>query len=201
LPYDPQADLIFALDFNYSPGVAAVCQERQLPNGLIGTAVIGEVWIPRGSSTPAVCRKLIDDWSHHYGRIFVYGDATGAAQGSSRIAGSDWDLARATLIPAFRDQVHFKVPRANPQERVRINAVNTRLLSAAGDIRLMVDPVKAPNVVKDLEGVQLLEGGSGQIDKKADPMRSHISDALGYYVVAEFPIVDRRMVEGRMVLG
>lgn len=201
LPYDPQADLIFALDFNYSPGVAAVCQERLLPNGKIGTAVIGEVWIPRGSSTPAVCRKLIDDWSHHHGRIFVYGDATGAAQGSSRIAGSDWDLARATLLPAFRDQVYFKVPRANPQERVRINAVNTRLLSAAGEVRLMVDPVKAPNVVKDLEGVQLLEGGSGQIDKKADPMRSHISDALGYYIFAEFPIVERKMTEGRMLLG
>ena len=74
-------------------------------------------------------------------------------------------------------------------------------MSAAGEIRMMVDPVKAPHVVKDLEGVQLLEGGSGQIDKKVNPMLTHISDALGYYIVAEFPITDRRMTEGRMALG
>jgi hypothetical protein len=48
------------------------------------------------------------------------------------------------------------------RERVRLNAVNSRLKSAAGDIRLMVDPVKAPHVVKDFEGVRLLEGGSGE---------------------------------------
>lgn len=201
LPYDPYADLVFALDFNYSPGVATVCQERRLPNGLPGIAVIGEVWIPRGSSTPAVCQRLIADWGHHEGRVRVYGDATGAAQGSSRIAGSDWDLAKAELTPVFRERLHFLVPRGNPPERVRINAVNTMLRNAAGDIRLMVDPVKAPNVVKDLEGVQLLEGGSGQIDKKSDIMRTHISDALGYYVFAEYPIVSRQLVEGRMRLG
>ena len=47
--------------------------------------------------------------------------------------------------------------------------MNSRLKSAAGDIRPMVDAVKAPHTVKDFEGVRLLEGGSGEIDKKADP--------------------------------
>jgi hypothetical protein len=201
LQYDPHADLIICLDFNFSPGVAALCQERMLPSGYVGTAVIGEVFIPRGSSTPAVCRRILEDWGHHTGRVFVYGDATGAAQGSSRIAGSDWDLVRAELIPGFRERLHFKVQRSNPKERARINAVNSRLLSAAGEIRLMVDPVKAPHVVKDLEGVQLLEGGSGEIDKKVNPMLTHISDAIGYYIYQEFPIVERKMTEGRMVLG
>jgi hypothetical protein len=82
-----------------------------------------------------------------------------------------------------------------------LNAVNSRLKSAAGDIRLMVDPVKAPHVVKDLEGVRLLEGGSGEIDKKADPHLSHLLDGIGYYVVKEFPIVSREIVEGRMLIG
>jgi hypothetical protein len=40
----------------------------------------------------------------------------------------------------------------------------------------------------DLEGVQLLKGGSGELDKKTDPMLSHISDGLGYMVAREFPI-------------
>ena len=55
---------------------------------------------------------------------------------------------------------------------------------------LVADPVPylAPNLHKDLEGVRVLEGGSGQIDKKNDPKLTHCSDAFGYYVVAEFPV-------------
>ncbi len=188
LSYDDRNDLIICLDFNYSPGCSAICQEQMLPNGLIGTGVIGEVWIPRGSSTPAVCQRIIQDYGSHKGRVMVYGDATGAAGGSAKVSGSDWSLVRQTLQPAFGNRLFFRVPPSNPRERVRINAVNSRIRSVAGDIKLMVDPLKAPHVVKDLEGVSLLEGGSGEIDKKADPMLTHISDALGYYLVREFPI-------------
>ena len=53
---------------------------------------------------------------------------------------------------------------------------------------MRVNPYLAPNLHKDLEGVRVLEGGSGQIDKKNDPKLTHCSDAFGYYVVAEFPV-------------
>ena len=46
-------------------------------------------------------------------------------------------------------------------------------------------------MAKDLEGVALLKGGSGEIDKKAAPELTHISDALGYYIAAEFPVQGR----------
>src|SRR4051794_28866483 len=95
--YNPRSPLIFTLDFNTSPGSAAVLQEMRLPSGHDGTGVIGEVSIPRNSTTPAVCRKLIADWSHHAGPIHIYGDATGGAQGSARVQGSDWDLVKAEL--------------------------------------------------------------------------------------------------------
>jgi len=87
--------------------------------------------------------------------------------------------------------VSFRVPPANPMERPRVNAVNTRLLAGDGVIRLMVDPKRAPNVVKDLEGVRLLAGGSGEIDKKATPLLSHLTDGIGYYIEREFPVVKR----------
>jgi hypothetical protein len=45
-------------------------------------------------------------------------------------------------------------------------------------------------VVRDFEGVQLLEGGSGEIDKKRNHELSHISDGVGYYVTKQFPIHD-----------
>jgi hypothetical protein len=121
----------------------------------------------------------------------VYGDATGGAQGSARVQGSDWQLVRNELTPVFGRNLSFRVPSTNPRERVRVNAVNSRLKSADGTVRLMVDPTKCPNVVKDFEGVRLLEGGSGEIDKKADPLLSHWTDGIGYYCEREFPLISR----------
>ena len=201
LTYDTRTPLIIGLDFNREPGVAAIMQEQRLPNGLDGTAVIGEVYIPRNSTTPAVCRKILADWGNHAGPVHLYGDASGGAQGSARVQGSDWDLVKAELGPAFRDRLHSMVPAANPAVRARLNATNSRLKSAAGDIRLMVDPLKAPHVVKDFEGVRLLTGGAGEIDKRADPKLSHISDGASYYIAKKFPILVKRMVVQDLLIG
>lgn len=198
LKYNDRAPLIFAFDFNVEPGVAAVMQEQTLPNGLEGTGVIGEVHIPRNSNTPAVCRRLVADWGAHQGAIRCYGDATGGARGSAKVAGSDWDLVRQELTPVFQDRLSIRVPLANPAERSRVNSVNTRLKAGDGSIRFMVDAAKAPNVVRDLEGVRVLAGGSGEIDKKADSRLTHVSDALGYYVAAEFPVASRTVSKLRL---
>lgn len=186
--YRPDAPLVFCFDFNVEPGVAVVCQEVTLPNGNEGTAVLGEVYIPRNSNTPAVCRKLIQEWGTHRGPIRCYGDATGGSRGSAKVMGSDWDLIKAEFRQSpFASRISYRVPAANPPERSRVNAMNSRLRSESGEIRLMVDTKRAQHVVRDLEGVVLLKGGSGEIDKKGTPDLTHISDALGYYIIAEFP--------------
>jgi hypothetical protein len=190
LEYNPKGDLILCFDFNVSPGTASIIQEMQLPNGLIGSGVIGEVWIPRHSNTPAVVKKLIVDWGEHKGRVFCYGDATGGAEGTAKTEGSDWTIIEKMLRNHFTgDRVYMLIPNANPKERQRVNSLNSRLKSMSGDIKLMVDPVKAPHVVKDFEGVTLLEGGSGEIDKKADSDLTHLTDGIGYYVHQEYPVI------------
>jgi hypothetical protein len=204
--YNPGAPLLIALDFNVEPGVAAICQTMKLPardgNGEVdGLGIIGEVHIPRNSSTPAVCRKIIADWGRHHGAVRLYGDATGGNRGSAKVAGSDWDLVRSELNPVFGSRLDFRVPRSNPLERSRVNAVNSMLRNTDGVIRLMVDVNRCPHVIKDFDGVRLLKGGSGEIDKKADPHLSHLTDGIGYLVFREFPIVSRVMVEGRVALG
>lgn len=199
LEYNPAAPIGLCFDFNVDPGVCAIVQEMVLPNGLEGTGVIGEVHIPRNSNTPAVCRKVLQDWGDHQSYVYVYGDATGGARGSAKVQGSDWDLVKRELQIDHEGDNHYydpeqtiyRVPKANPSERTRINAVNSRLRSSTGEVRLMVDPRYAPTVVRDFEGVQLLKGGSGEIDKKSDPKLSHISDAVGYYIVHEFPTTVR----------
>jgi hypothetical protein len=133
--------------------------------------------------------------------VRVYADATGGARGSARIQGSDLDLIKAELTPVFRDRLQMRVPASNPAERSRINAVNSRLKSANGEVRLMVDPIQAQHVVRDLEGVALLAGGSGELDKKSSSALSHISDALGYYISKEYPVSNNKVVVGRAHYG
>lgn len=205
LLYSKRAPLGFCFDFNVAPGTAAVVQEQPHPEGrrdpagnpIIVSGVIGEVWIPRGSNTVRVCRRLIHDWGRHEGRIVCYGDATGGSKGSAKIQGSDWQLIKDTLTTHWqRDKIGFKVPKANPRERDRINAVNSRLLNVNEERRLFVDP-RCEHMINDLDGVVLLEGGTGEIDKDADDELTHLSDGLGYYLWQEFPIKKQYAATGQ----
>lgn len=183
LPYDVNGDLILCFDFNVAPGVAAIIQETPTQ-----THVIGEVHIPRNSNTPAVCARITKDWGNHKGNVYCYGDSTGGARGTAKVQGSDWELIRNELRPVFGQRLRFRVPKANPRERVRVNAVNSRVCTQSGERHLLVDPTKAPNVVKDFEGVRTLEGGSGEIDKKSDPKLTHPTDAIGYFITRAHPV-------------
>lgn len=191
LRYDPEKPLIFCFDFNVSPGIAVVCQEQRLPAGYDGTGVIGEVHIPRNSTTKSVCLKLIADWYHHKGPIHCYGDASGGATGSAKTSGSDWEIIRDELRNHFKERVRIFVPKANPRERARVNSLNSRMMNTKGECRLQVDKRKCPKTVEDLEGVTLLKGGSGEIDKRIAPDLTHLTDALGYYIVYQYPVTGR----------
>jgi hypothetical protein len=193
LEYDPEGDLEFCFDFNVAPGTAAVVQEQWLPTSdeeeTWGDGVIGEVWIPRNSNTLLVCDRLINDWGNHKGPIKCYGDQTGGSKKTSAVLGSDWQLIKEKLWGYFgTDRVSFQIPKSNPRERDRVNSVNSRLLSISKDIRCMVDPSRAPHVVRDFEGVALIEGGSGEIDKNRDQNLTHLTDALGYRVWRKYPV-------------
>lgn len=187
--YSPSLPLIFALDFNVDPGTAVIIQE-QLIDGEMSTCVIGEVHIPSHSSTPAVAKKLIKDWGHHEGAVYIYGDPAGGARHTSQTDGSDWDLLKQFFRKPFGDRVRWRVPRSHPYIRDRVNSVNARMRSADGVVRLKVNPKLAKHVVKDFEGVSLLAGGSGEIDKKGGEKQglTHLSEAIGYYIHAKFPV-------------
>lgn len=211
LEYDPSIPLSFCFDFNVEPGVAVVAQE-QGQKGRDGgwryqglgsdvaeqfSAVLGEVFIPRNSNTLAVCHRLQEDWGHHVGEVRLYGDLTGGARRtSSRDNSSDWSIILSEFRKvsgwSVRDMRHkIGTGKANPAERSRINALCARLRNGEGAVGMLFDGRKATHTAKCVEGTMLLEGGSGQIDKQATPELTHSSDALGYYVVAEFPVHKR----------
>lgn len=191
--YDKHKPLIICFDFNVSPGIAVIGQEMgadvfDVAPGQTVTVWLGEVYIPRASNTKMVCRKIIQDWKNHFGLVICYGDATGGSRGSAKIKGTDWDIIAQTLYPHFGRQLFFNVPKSNPRERQRINAVNSRLASAHGTVRMLVDGQHCSKLVKDLEGTRTVEGSAGEIDKKTDPMLSHMTDSIGYYTHKEYPV-------------
>ena len=193
--YYPNLPLIFCFDFNVSPGIAVIAQEQahDLPGvAPTVTACIGEVWIDRDSNTKRVCDELLRVYGNHKGPVYCYGDATGGSKGTAKVEGSDWELIRGFLSPAYGKELRIVVPSANPRERVRVNAMNSRLQSADGVIHLLLNDKTCPHLVMDLEGVSWKKDGSGDIDKSSDSKLTHLSDALGYYVAHKFPLFEHR---------
>jgi len=203
LGYNPRAPLCLTFDFNVEPGTCNAIQELPHPKleSRICTQVIWEAHVPRSSTTEIICNRIIQDWgSRHEGLVKCYGDASGGARGSAKVQGSDWDIIAAKLRPVFGDRLVFSVPASNPAERSRVNAMNTRLKNGAGRVHLLVDPVECPQTVRDFEGVRLVKGGSGEIDKRAHPTLTHHTDGIGYYVEREFPVVKRRATSKEYLL-
>lgn len=206
LAYNKEEPLILCFDFNVSPGTCVIIQEQVLYytiNGQRfknkGTGVISEVYIEKDSNTSRVCKKILKDFSNHSGNVYCYGDATGGSSGSAKVKGSDWDIIESELKPVFNDRLKFKYPRKNPPEKVRVNSVNSRLLSTTNIVRLMVDPRFAPNVVTDFDGVEVLEDSTGEIDKKSNPELTHLTDSIGYYINKEFSIHEDKIRESRIL--
>ena len=185
--YSPKLPLIFAFDFNVSPGIALVAQEQRLPNGNNGTAWVDEVWIARNSTTPLICHELLKRYEKHPGPVVCYGDATGGAGGTSSIMGSDWDLIEDHLRPVFANHLEFVVPSSNPRVRARVNSLCHRLKAANGNVAMAINPDTCPRLVEDLEGVQWNKDGTDLDD--SDPMRTHMTDAVGYYTASAWPVV------------
>ena len=201
--YNDRAPLILTFDFNVSPGTAAVIQEHDGKS-----MVIGEVHIPYDSTTRSVCRKIVSDWEGHDGPVFVYGDASGGGRSTqaSKSGENDWIIVKEELTGKF-DRISYRVPRANPGERTRLNTVNARIENALGERHLLVDPVRAPRVVRDFEGVRLLEGGNGEIAKTGESNSglTHLTDGIGYYFCERWPMRSHAEVDsfrgGQLVPG
>jgi hypothetical protein len=86
------------------------------------------------------------------------------------------------------------VPSANPPVKDRINCVNAVLRNYVGQHRLQIDP-RCKQLIKDFEQVCWKADPHGnplaELDK-SDPLRTHASDAAGYFLVREFPMRAQR---------
>jgi len=198
--FDPHRPLVWSMDFNVDPMCSVLCQwheERDmytyLTNHMRKTiSVLQELSLPQ-SSTQEMCLEFVNRTQQYLDklnggqlRVRIYGDRSG----QSRKTASDTDYA--VIKDFFRTQPRYSVTmhlsRANPAVKDRVNAVNTMLCNAAGEVRTLLDP-SCVELKKDFRTIQWKRDSSGnttgQIDK-SDPQRTHLSDAYGYFVQKEF---------------
>jgi hypothetical protein len=175
LKAEPHLPLLWTLDFNVDPMSSLIAQ---IAGGRI--QVLDEIVIRRGTTQQA-CEEFLKKYQTHQAGIAVYGDASGYK--GQTTGASDYEIVREHFLVHTNVSVQYRVPHSNPSVRERINLMNSKLRSASGDIGVLVDP-KCKELIKDFEQVCFKED-SNQIDKDRDRLRTHLSDALGYFLWQE----------------
>ncbi len=196
--YLQRLPLFWSLDFNVDPMCSLIGQRD-------GNRVdVLEEIVLRDSHTGAACEEFARRMMRYrrplgvMPQIQIYGDVSGNGRRTPATR-TDWQIVRDFLNTAGYG-VTWHVGSVNPEVRDRINCVNALLCNQAGERRLTVSEA-CPGLVQDLERVRWSAAGgtTGGIDK-SDPMRSHLSDALGYMVSKEFAMRPKGVFgQGRIV--
>jgi hypothetical protein len=183
---DPALPVCVSFDFNVQPAVAVIGQKQQDV-----CRVWREVWIEHagGEATKASASKVkalleAERWN---GPVRIYGDPAGTA--AKTTGPSDHQVVRDVLSQGF--SVVWCVASRAPHVRDRVAAVNARCETMDGRHHFTLDP-SCKRLQSDLEQVTFAD--NGDLDKKTNPLLTHISDALGYWVERDFPLYRREVI-------
>jgi hypothetical protein len=176
---DPNLPACLFFDFNVDPATAGIGQ-RQGDHA----AVYREVRLTHrgGEATRATAlrvRDLLREVGHH-GQVRVYGDATGK---SAKTTGPADHAVIRDVFPTAR-LVYLRGEPARERPRVGRQCASANRWRCHH--RLVVDP-SCTGLIADLE--QVIYAANGELDKKSNPMLTHHSDGLGYWIAKDFPIV------------
>ena len=169
----PSNALHIGMDFNTDNFAACVMLQNKDT-----LHIIDEIML-QNASTGDMCKEI----QQRYGRriIFVYPDASGSQRKTS---------ANGMTDHLILHNAGFKVrtPKTNPPVKDAIAAVNSRLRSTNGDIKLFIDP-QCKNTLASMNKFTYKEG-SRVPDKSSG--YDHMFDALKYCVWQLFPLQQMR---------
>ena len=187
----PHEALLWMHDQNYTPLSSAIAVVR---NGV--PYILDEIVLTSAVSRESA-EEFIEKFKDHKNKlVYIYGDPSGRA-GEKHGHKSDYDDIEDVLR---REKWKFqrRVRPAHPSIKDRQNAVRTKILNAAGETTLFVNPVTAPWSHKGLATVQLQEGSTFQEDQKNQ--YQHITTAIGYFVDVHWP-AGRQLAKSGKVTG
>ena len=166
----------FGIDFNCAPECAILFQlYEQQPQ----IRVFDCIALTHSGSGDLLTERMVSTIKQKYpnSEYVAYPDATGIRRGSSSMF-SDIDIIR-------KGGIKVKALKSNPPVIDRVNAVNKAL-----DGNLIID-TKCKALIQDLEKV-VNKQGTREIDKSNKEL-THMSDALGYAVHWEKPILKQTL--------
>lgn len=189
--YNAYKPLVWAWDFNVDPMVCLIGQSD-------GSQFrVFEEMVKSDGDIAAICDRFYHRWGvNHKSEFHIYGDATGRGR-SGQTGKSSYYMILASSMP-IRNRLKLKVPESNPHVVDRINSVNYCCRNEKGERNLLVDP-RCEELIRDFS--EVLRDPSGGIKKstrRRDPYakRTHYTDALGYWISFEAPVV-ANPVQGR----
>jgi len=183
MEYQVGLPLVLTMDFNVEPCIWEVIQiVRGLP------CIIDEIRLAP-ASIEAMVREFRNKYPAHQGELWIYGDSTGHGR-NPQTGRSDYDLVRL-YFRGYPATLIWKVPVENPRVKDRVNAVNLKMRGVEGQVGMLVNPEKCPELIKDFKEVIIKNGQIVKVKDRKDPYynRTHASDALGYFVAREWPVI------------
>lgn len=195
--YDRRLPLLWSLDFNVNPMCSVIAQieektsQWEAINGKRNRVlnILDELYLA-DSNTPEACEEFVAR-TQQYARgnplvIEIYGDATGTKRQSAVGAGanSDWAVVKEFFRSRRDYKVSFRYKTSNPGVRDRVGAVNSALCSTDGVRKILIHP-RCKYLIRDFERVTF-KPGTSLLDQVTDPQLTHLSDAAGYLIDAEF---------------
>ena len=133
------------------------------------------------ADTPAVIDIIKSRYPNH--AVIVYPDASGAASSSTNASMSDIKMLKNAGFS-------INAPRKNGRIRDRVASVNKALCDPQGNRSYYVNVEKCPNIALGLE--------QQAYDKNGGPDKTggfdHLNDAVGYFIVRQFPITFNRVI-------
>jgi hypothetical protein len=117
--------------------------------------------------------------------VGIYGDAA-ANSGNIQTKKSDYQAIREYFRSVPDIRLAWCENTSNPPVKDRVASVNRMLRDAMGRVRLFMDP-RCKELRSDLLKVSWKRGAEGfELNKKSDAKRTHMSDALGYFIYRDY---------------
>lgn len=177
--------LIVCCDFNIDPCLWEIGQDnypiKQLDGKFERGTVIHEEIKQRQTDIWKMCAYAKERLAQHRNRrIIFYGDYSSSSRRDVSAIHSSWEIIRGEFSAW---DVDFRM-RSNPRILDRVNAFNSRLRSADGSVRVLINP-KCAELTEDLEQVDMAMLTEHKSEAKD---RTHASDAVGYFMHYEYPV-------------
>lgn len=170
--------LFWMHDQNYTPLSSSIAVVRD------GVPLILDEIVLTSAISRQAAEEFVEKFKDHKNKVvYIYGDPSGRS-GEKHGHKSDYTEIE-DVLRLHKWRFERRVRPGHPAIKDRQNAVRAKILNAAGQTTLFVNPITAPWSHKGLATVQLQEGSTFQEDQKNQ--YQHITTAIGYFVDVHWP--------------